>query len=157
MANKNTVAMFTQTASGERVQVGWASPKDESGVRTFEYLPSFQSQPRPTNVSFEDDELTQLVAEEQANARLGDGSDGPEFQIEEHPADDGVLPLPEVPLTPLNTVRNADLEKDAEPIEDAPDPEDADDLTNADVEEEPIELDNGGEILDTYDDDEEDD
>ena len=81
MAGKHTVAMFVQGEDGQRVQVGWASPKDESGVRTFEYSPGYE-ETRPKDVSFEDDELSQLVAEEQHDARLGDGSDGEDFQVQ---------------------------------------------------------------------------
>ena len=78
MAEKHTVAMFVQGEDGRRVQVGWASPKDASGVRTFEYSPGYE-ETRPRDVSFEDDELSLQVAEEQHEARQGDGSDASDF------------------------------------------------------------------------------
>ncbi len=117
MAEKHSVAMFVTAEDGTRTQVGWASPKDESGVRTFEYSPGYETT-RPKNVSFEDDELSQEVAEEQAEAQLGDGTDGAEFQV-------AVYPAVEEPQ--------------------------ADDLTDAGVDDEPVELDNGGQIVEVAD------
>lgn len=169
MAEKNTVAMFVQGENGERIQVGWASPKDESGVRTFEYSEGFQGT-SPKDVSFDDDELTQLVAEEQHEARLTDGTDGEEFQVEVHEEyPEGFVPLPEVPLTPVDQsslldtkVSNVpepvdaspDETQDAERVEDAPDAEQADDPTDASAwDDEPVELNSGGEILEAEEDD----
>lgn len=164
MAEKHTVAMFVQGDDGRRVQVGWASPKDASGVRTFEYSPGFEGT-SPKDVSFEDDELTQLVAEEQHEAREGDGSDGDEFEIAVEPAREdtpfgevpaGETPAPVVEGQAVTDAQNAepvvdapDASEAAEPIEDAPDPELADDPTDASVE-----LDNGGHIVDPNEDEE---
>jgi hypothetical protein len=80
MSENNTVAMFIQDANNQRVQVGWASPRDSSGIRTFEYSPGFENT-HPRDVSFEDDEYSQKVAQEQAMSRLGDGTDGPDFEV----------------------------------------------------------------------------
>lgn len=127
MAGKHTVAMFVQGEDGRRVQVGWASPKDESGVRTFEYSPRYEGT-RPKDVSFEDDELSQLVAEEQHGARLGDGSDGEDFQVQvEETIVDPEAPLPAAPVEDA-----PDAEKAAEPIEEAPNAEQTDESTDAD-------------------------
>ncbi len=79
MAEKHSVAMFVTGEDGNRTQVGWASPKDESGIRTFEYLADY-AENRPKNVSFEDDELSIQVAEQQAAAEEADGTDGPDFE-----------------------------------------------------------------------------
>lgn len=116
MSEKHTVAMFVTGEDGSRVQVGWASPKNEDGVRTFEYSPGYEES-RPKNVSFEDDELSQQVAAEQAEARE---------------------PITDAP----------DPEQDAERVEDAPDEEKADDPTDASFDE-PVELNSGGEIIDS--------
>lgn len=147
MAEKHTVAMFIQDENGERVQVGWASPKDSSGVRTFEYSPGFEST-RPRDVSFEDDELTQKIAEEQHEARVGSGLDGEEFEVEVS----GVFvePVEVTPTSPEPVDASVDETKDAERVEDAPDAEQADDPTDASVE-----LYSGGEIVETADEDEE--
>lgn len=136
MAEKNTVAMFVQGDDGERIQVGWASPKNAEGVRTFEYSPGFENT-RPRDVSFEDDELTQKVAEEQHEARLGDGSDGEDFEIQVEEADEPVEVTPETPR-----------------VDAAPDPEEAAEPVDATLDE-PVELNSGGEIVDTSDEDEE--
>lgn len=79
MAEKHTVAMFVQGEDGRRVQVGWASPKDESGVRTFEYSPGYETT-RPKNVSFEDDELSLQVAAEQA--QISEGANEEKFEVD---------------------------------------------------------------------------
>lgn len=166
MAGNHDVAMFVQNEAGERVQVGWASAKDESGVRTFEYSSGFETT-RPRDVSFEDDELSMQVAEQQHEAREGDGSDGPEFEVVVNPDNNGELPLPEVPLTVIPGVTDRvdveDEENDfvennndeeptfvepAAPIEDAPDP----DAELADDQEELVELTTGGQIVDVEDD-----
>lgn len=131
MAEKHNVAMFIQDENGERVQVGWASAKDESGVRTFEYSPGFENT-RPRDVSFEDDELTQKIAEEQHDARVGSGLDGAAFEVE------------------VSGVTSEETPEDAEPVEDAPDAELASEPTDASVE-----LNSGGEIVETADEDEE--
>lgn len=169
MAEKHTVAMFVQGDDGRRIQVGWASPKDESGVRTFEYSPGFENT-RPKDVSFEDDELSQEVAEDQHEARTGDGTDGEDFEIEVRPTHDdapfgsnpggtsGVQssavvenqaytdndPLPAEPV--LDT---PDESQAADPIDEQPDSEMADDPTDAGMypEDETVELDNGGQIV----------
>ena len=135
MAEKHTVAMFVQGEDGRRVQVGWASPKDASGVRTFEYSPGYE-ETRPKDVSFEDDELTQLIAEEQHEARTGDGSDGEEFEVDVehektlHPTVNDEEPLPAEPV-----VDAPDEEKATEPVEAAPDAEKADEPGSTDDEE----------------------
>ena len=154
MAEKHTVAMFVQGEDGRRVQVGWASPKDASGVRTFEYSPGYE-ETRPKDVSFEDDDLSQQVAEEQHDARTGDGNDGEEFEVEAeeenlHTIQDIREVLPSEPITEA-----PDEEKAAEPISEEPNPELADDPTDADVDpEEVVELDNGGKIIDPDEDEE---
>ena len=135
MAEKHTVAMFVQGEDGKRVQVGWASPKNADGVRTFEYSPGYE-ETRPKDVSFEDDELSQKIAEEQHEARTGDGNDGEEFEIDVedartlNPVVNDEAPQPAEPV-----VAAPDEEKAAEPITEAPDPELADDPTDAGVEE----------------------
>lgn len=111
MSEKHTVAMFVQDERGERIQVGWASPKDASGVRTFEYSPGYEAT-RPKNLSFEDDENAAKAAA---------------------PVDASV-----------------DSSKDAARVDAAPDAELADDLTDASVE-----LNTGGAIVETADEDEE--
>lgn len=137
MAGKNTVAMFVQDEDGRRVQVGWASPKDASGVRTVEYLPTYEEN-RPKDVSFEDDELSQKIAEEQHDARLGDGNDGEEFEVVQ--VQENLLTVQDIrdvvspePTAPVEDAPNP--EQAAEPITEEPDPELADDPTDADVEE----------------------
>ena len=127
MSEKNTVAMFVQGEDGQRIQVGWASPKNAEGVRTFEYSPGFENT-HPRDVSFEDDELTQKVAEEQHEARLGDGTDGEEFEIQVKEDDAVVEVVPEAPR-----------------VDAAPDAEEA---------AEPVELNSGGEIVDADEDEE---
>jgi hypothetical protein len=136
--------MFVQNDNGERVQVGWASPKDESGVRTFEYSPGFQGT-RPRDVSFEDDELTQKVAEEQHNARLGDGTDGEKFEVEVQPADE---PVEVTPVAPEPVDASPD-QVEAPRVDAAPDAEQADEPT-----EDSVELNTGGAIVASDDDDE---
>lgn len=154
MASKHSVAMFVQGEDGSRVQVGWASPKDESGVRTFEYSPGYENT-RPKDVSFEDDELTQLVAEEQHDARLGDGSDGEDFEVQ---VEEQVATVePEAPLAAAPVEDAPDVNKAADPVEDAPHAEEAAEPIEADVNEleEPVELDADGDVADTADEDEE--
>lgn len=151
MAEKHTVAMFVQDDNGQRVQVGWASPKDTSGVRTFEYSPGFEGT-SPRDVSFEDDELTQKVAEEQHQARLGDGSDGEDFEVEVEESD--VDPDATDWNAPEPVDASVDESKDAPRVEHAPDPEKSDDLTDVSYDE-PVELNSGGEIVDGLDEDEE--
>lgn len=142
--NNKSVAMFIQK-NGERVQVGWASPKNDSGVRTLEYLPEF-SEIRPRNVSFSDDELSQEIAAEQENdsenfeitvepeADDWDNRDTPEQFSESYPqtGDEGK------DSPPLQLETNEEL--DAEPIENVG---------------ETVELDAGGEITDISNEDEE--
>lgn len=144
MAEKHTVAMFVTGEDGKRTQVGWASPKDGTGVRTFEYSPGYEES-RPKNVSFEDDELSQKVAAEQAAAEDND----PAFE-----------PIVE-PAPTLGLTENIDTDSveyheahDAEPIEEVPDEELADDPTDASVEDETVELANGGVIVEVADEDE---
>lgn len=146
---KHTVAMFVQGDNGERIQVGWASPKDASGVRTFEYSPGFENT-RPRDVSFEDDELTQKVAEEQHEARVGNGNDGEEFEVQVEAVD----AVEVTPVAPQPVDASVDQTQDADRVEDAPDPEEADDPTDASYDE-PVELNSGGEIVDASDEDEE--
>ena len=149
MAEKHNVAMFVQGEDGRRVQVGWASPKDASGVRTFEYSPGYE-ETRPKDVSFEDDELTQLVAEEQHDARTGDGNDGEEFapvveQSENEPLQEN--------LQTVHDIRDEVTPLPAEPIVDAPDEEKAAEPID-DPTEDVVELDNGGKIVDPDEDEE---
>lgn len=152
MAEKHTVAMFVQGEDGKRVQVGWASPKDASGVRTFEYSPGYE-ETRPKDVSFEDDELSQKIAEEQHEARTGDGSDAPDFEPvveneEPEPLTENIEPTAPVEAAP-------DADKAAEPITVEPDPELADEPTDAgSADDEVVELDNGGKIVDPDEDEE---
>lgn len=151
MAEKHSVAMFVTGEDGNRTQVGWASPKDESGIRTFEYLGDY-AENRPKNVSFEDDELSQQVAEQQAAAVEADGTDGPEFDPIVEPADDGVVPLPEVPLTVVsNLTEEADVNDNDNDF--VAQPEDAEPV-DAGVDDEPVELANGGVIVDVNTEDE---
>lgn len=170
MSDKHSVAMFVTAEDGTRTQVGWASPKDESGVRTFEYSPGYEST-RPKNVSFEDDELSQEVAEEQAEAQLGDGTDGEEFEVAVYPAVENtesgswqeqhaedVQNTVEVENTtpaysPEPVDASPDASQDAERVEDAPDPEFADEETDASLDE-PVELSSGGIITETSEDEE---
>ena len=151
MAEKHTVAMFVQGEDGRRVQVGWASPKDASGVRTFEYSPGYE-ETRPRDVSFEDDELSLQVAEEQHEARQGDGSDAPDFA----PIVENETPekLTENILT-VHDIRDEVAPLPAEPVVDAPSEELAADPIDAGVDsEEVVELDNGGHIVDPEEDEE---
>lgn len=126
MAEKHTVAMFIQGDDGNRIQVGWASPKDADGVRTFEYSPGFEGT-RARDVSFEDDELSQQIAEEQHEARLANnGAEGEEFKVQvQEELPEGFVPLPPVPVTPIDT-----------PVD------------------EPVEIDNGGQITEIAEDEE---
>ena len=125
--NKHPVAMFAQNENGERVQVGWASPRDESGVRTLDYLAGYGIK-STDDISFEDDELTQLVAEEQAAAREDENTDGEEFEIE---------------------VSNETPES-TEPVDASPDAElAAEPVYETSPEEETVELDSGGAIVET--------
>lgn len=149
--NDKTVAMFVQQ-NGERVQVGWASPKNESGVRTFDYLAGFENT-RPRDVSFEDDELSQQVAAEQE-----DNPDDEQFQVKVEPeADDWDNQDAPEPATEDDVDDNypqaGDEGKDSPPIQ----IESNDTLDAAPVENvgETVELDNGGEITDISDEDEE--
>jgi len=168
MAEKHTVAMFVQGEDGRRVQVGWASPKDASGVRTFEYSPGYE-ETRPKDVSFEDDELSQQVAEEQHEARKSDGSDASDFEPiveneEREPLTENIKPVEPgikgllqdhgVEVNSVTIEPNAELA--ADPITEQPDPEQADDPTDAglDEDEEFVELDNGGKIVDPEEDEE---
>lgn len=129
MAEKNSVAMFVQGEDGRRVQVGWASPKDASGVRTFEYSPGYE-ETRPKDVSFEDDELSQKIAEGQHDARTGNGEDGEEFDVNvQNEKTLDVVSNDEAPLPAEPVVDAPDEEKAADPITEAPDPEQADDPT----------------------------
>lgn len=151
MSEKHTVAMFVQGEDGRRVQVGWASPKNSSGVRTFEYSPGYEES-RPKNVSFEDDELTQQVAEEQFEAQKPDGTDGEEFKIEVLTDDNLNLvtndePQEVVPAAPIQDIPDPELA--ADPIDAAPDAELADDPTD-----DAVELSSGGEIVEVADEDE---
>ena len=158
MSEKHTVAMFVQGEDGRRVQVGWASPKNNEGVRTFEYSPGYEDT-RPKDVSFEDDELSQQVAEEQHEARTGDGSDGEGFEpIVENKAEFEVVTNDEAPLPAEPITEAPDEELAADPIDEQPDSEQADEETDATVTEddEPVELDNGGQILEVADEEPED-
>lgn len=166
MSEKHTVAMFVQNDNGEKIQVGWASPKNDTGIRTFEMSPGFEDV-RPRDVSFEDDELSQEVAEEKFLAREGDGTDGDEFEVEVDPEEDDVVdpdatdwnaPLPAEPV-----VEAPNEEQAAEPIEEAPDAVEADETTefqpsedSEDNTDDSVELNTGGEIVDNgFDEDEE--
>lgn len=139
MSEKHTVAMFVQGEDGRRVQVGWASPKNASGVRTFEYSPGYE-ETRPRDVSFEDDDLSLQIAEEQHGSRKDNGADAPEFE----------------PV--VKTAENAPLTENlqpAEPVVETPDAELAAEPVDADVDpEEVVELDNGGKIVDPDEDEE---
>ena len=91
MAEKNNVGMFVTGEDGKRTQVGWASAKDESGVRTFEYSPGYE-QTRPKNVTFEDDELAELAVVANQNAPLPAApiEDAPDETQAAEPIDAGV-------------------------------------------------------------------
>lgn len=153
MGSKHTVAMFVQGPDGQRVQVGWASPRDASGVRTFEYSPGFEGT-HPRDVSFEDDDRTQEVAEEQHEARLEDGSDGEEFEVEVDSNEDEPHENPVWGYVPDPVDASPEEEKAAEPIDAAPNAELADDPTDA-SHDEPVELNSGGDIVEVSDEDEE--
>jgi hypothetical protein len=157
MAEKHTVAMFIQE-DGERKQVGWASPAVD-GARTFEFSPGYADKdrrPSLKNVSFEDDELSQKIAAEEEAARLGDGSEGEEFEIVVEPAEtedessEENQTAPETTDTTDDYPQAGDEGKDSAPLTVEPNEElAAEPVEN--VGEETVELDNGGEIVDVAD------
>lgn len=162
MAEKHTVAMFIQGEDNRRVQVGWASPADADGVRTFEYSPGFEGT-SPRDVSFDDDEHTQEVAQEQALSRRGDGTDGDAFAVEVDPStaptdseelsgDSGPAPVRVQPAVTDVAVDAVDSEKSAGRVEDAPDETEAAQPVDAGVEpEETVEINTGGSITEVAD------
>lgn len=122
---KHSVAMFVQK-DGERVQVGWASPKDESGIRTFEYSPGFENI-KPRDVSFEDDERSQIVAEETEDAREEGVAEEPVVEHDDSYSD--------------NYPQAGDEGKDSQPLQ----------VETNEVVDETVELSNGGTITDLPD------
>jgi hypothetical protein len=168
MAEKHTVAMFIQE-DGERKQVGWASPAVD-GARTFEFSPGYADKdrrPSLKNVSFEDDELSQKIAAEEEAARLGDGSDGEEFEIIVEPAEEEPTEeVQEVPAEAEPTEENQTAPETTDTTDDYPqagdEGKDSAPLTvepNEELAAEPVEnvgetveLDNGGEITDVDED-----
>lgn len=139
MAEKHTVAMFIQE-DGERKQVGWASPA-ENGTRTFEFSPGYSGENRPSlkNVSFEDDELTQLAAAEQEAADN-------ETTVESESTEEYSAENVEEDTEPSDSYPQAgDEGKDSPPVQ----VETNEELAAEPVEnvgEETVELSNGGEI-----------
>lgn len=120
MSEKNTVAMFAVGPNDERIQIGWASPKNDSGIRTIEYSPGFDSS-WSKDVSFADDEYPQ-----EKDADVFDFQtkiNGPVFtessEYIDAPAD--AEPVEDAP----------DAEKSAGRVENAPDEELSDDPTDA--------------------------
>lgn len=129
MSEANTVAMFVHNENGEKVQVGWASPKNETGVRTIEMSPGFEDI-RAKDVSFDDDENSQEIAELQFESRDPDGTDGDDFEVVVSETDTIEETLP---AEPVDNFENAS-ENEADPVEDY------------------VSLNNGGTIVDIYDD-----
>lgn len=110
MAEKNSVAMFKQI-DGEKVQIGWASPIDTStGGRTLERIAAYDSEVL-TDISFEDDELSQEAAAENEGHAKDEVIVDHNHVVEFPPVDDeSEEPLPAEPED-----AGRDTEEDAEP------------------------------------------
>lgn len=113
MAEKHSVAMFIQK-DGERVQVGWASPKNAEGVRTFERLAGYEGVSLK-DVSFEDDEVANQEALEAEQAADEENQDSAPVQTENSEEDaDPVNASVEIPGGEITDITSDDVDEEAE-------------------------------------------
>ena len=113
MAEKHNVAMFIQK-DGERVQVGWASPKNAEGVRTFERLAGYEGVSLK-DVSFEDDEVANQEALEAEQAADEENQDSAPVQTENSEEDaDPVDASVEIPGGEITEIDSEEDDEEAE-------------------------------------------